>query len=88
MSDLGSGLMLMAIGMGTVFLFLTLLIGATELLHKFAGQPDATPTATPPTGTGERSQSPLAAVATPSDDATLTAVITAAITAYRNDPKR
>jgi Na+-transporting methylmalonyl-CoA/oxaloacetate decarboxylase gamma subunit len=47
MNDLGSGVFLMCVGMGTVFLFLVLLIVATEAIRVAVGTP-AAPAPPPP----------------------------------------
>ena len=73
------GLTLMAYGMGFVFCFLTLLVGATTLMSKTINRyfPQAPPAAA----------CPVRPAAVPAQDDTLIAVITAAIRQHR-DRKR
>jgi Na+-transporting methylmalonyl-CoA/oxaloacetate decarboxylase gamma subunit len=72
MNDLGSGAFLMCVGMGTVFLFLVLLIGITEAIRMAVGTPAA----------------PSAPPAAAADDALEAAVIAAAVTHDRARRKR
>ncbi len=73
MNELYSGLFLMGIGMGTVFVFLVLLVLVTNTIYKLIGEAPAATSA------------PAAATAqSQTDDPTLIAVITAAITQHRN----
>jgi len=67
MSNLGSGLFLMCVGMGTVFLFLLLLIAATEGIRVMFGGAPAAPT--PPAG------KPGGAPKSPGDAASAAAII-------------
>lgn len=66
------GLFLMVVGMGTVFLFLILLILATEMIRIVAGSP-AAPPAAPPGAQGG------------GDDPVTIAVITSAINRFRKE---
>jgi oxaloacetate decarboxylase (Na+ extruding) subunit gamma len=71
MSNLLSGVFLMVVGMGTVYLFLALLIGVTEVIRIVWGERPAPPTPPAP---------PRAAA----DDETLrAAVVTAALLHHR-----
>lgn len=72
MDDLLSGVFLMVVGMGTVYLFLGLLIAVTEIIRVTVGTP-APPSAPPASG---------------GDDAVEAAVIAAAVTHHRGRGKR
>jgi Na+-transporting methylmalonyl-CoA/oxaloacetate decarboxylase gamma subunit len=49
MTDVFDGLFLMCVGMGTVFVFLGLMIGTTEVIRLVFGSPAAPKPPTPPT---------------------------------------
>ena len=81
MYQLSVGLILMVLGMVTVFLFLTILIFTTKLLSKVVGKiAPAKPAATAP----KRSSSPAAATAPVTKDAEVAAAIAAAYQRSRN----
>lgn len=73
MQNLYSSLFLMIVGMGTVFLFLALLIVATEAVRKMIDTPAPVAPA--------QAASPAAGP----DEATLAVVIASAITQFRQD---
>lgn len=81
MSDLMSeALSLMAVGMGFVFVFLTILVGVTTLMSKLVNKYAPAP-------------EPKVSVASPqmnatSNDAQLLAVLSAAVEKYRSDHKK
>jgi oxaloacetate decarboxylase gamma subunit len=75
MKDLLDGLFLMCVGMGTVFVFLCLMILATEIIRVVFGGPAAAPA---PAGPG-----PAAGGEPAADEALRTAVVTAAVTHHR-----
>ncbi len=75
MNELYSGLFLMVIGMGTVFVFLVLLVLVTNTIYKLIGDEPTAPATAAPAAATAQSQT---------DDPTLIAVITAAITHHRN----
>jgi sodium pump decarboxylase gamma subunit len=70
MHNLFSGAFLMVVGMGTVYLFLGLLIGVTEVIRIFWGEKPAPPAAPPSHPAGE-------------DEALRAAVVTAALLHHR-----
>jgi len=71
MDDVFSGVFLMVVGMGTVFLFLALMILATEVIRRIWGEKPAPPAVTgPPPVPGE-------------DEAMRAAVTTAALLHHR-----
>lgn len=71
---IGDGLLLMVLGMGVVLVFLCLLYGLTTLMGRLvpAGPAPAAP------------KRPVSAPSGASDDATLVAVISAALAAHRS----
>lgn len=80
MSDIYSGLFLMVMGMGTVFLFLGLLILVTEGIRRIWGQP-LRPAAAPNAMSAARRVP--AGPASAHEEALRTAVVTAALKHHR-----
>lgn len=81
MNTLNDGLLLMALGMGTVFAFLVIMslwIGfSSRLLALTGGETDEPESATPPDGTAPPAQDPL------QNQGILIAVLSAAIERYQ-----
>lgn len=80
MQELQSGILLMVIGMGTVFVFLAIMVCAIKISARVSAPfahliPEPTPK-------GKPKKKPAAAAA---DDATLLTVISAAVHQYRQD---
>ncbi len=77
---ISEGLTLLVFGMGFVFVFLTLLVGATSAMSKVVGKyiPDPAPVFKRPA-----TPAPSAAAPAAQDNAQLVAVLTAAVKAHR-----
>jgi Na+-transporting methylmalonyl-CoA/oxaloacetate decarboxylase gamma subunit len=73
MTDVFDGLFLMCVGMGTVFVFLGLMIGSTEVIRLMFGSPAAPKSPSPPSGPRSGGR----------DEALETAVVTAALLHHR-----